>query len=107
MLSRTKKPIDFWPNACVCKVCFVRFIQRFIIKPPGRPHLVIQLTLGMAAAIRCDSGIGSHHCTVWVAFSKWDLSPELVVAAALRYSVVILLSILSKTDFLLVVALNT
>ena len=34
-LSRTKKPIDFWPNACVCKVCFVRFIQSFIIKPPS------------------------------------------------------------------------
>ena len=49
----------------------------------------------MAVAIRCDSGIVCHHCTVWVAFSKCDLSLELVVAAALRYGVVILSSVLS------------
>ena len=35
MLSRTKKPIDFWSNACVFKVCFVRFIQSFTNKPPS------------------------------------------------------------------------
>ena len=39
----------------MCKVCFVRFIQSFTNKPPCPPCLVIQLTLGMAVAIRCDS----------------------------------------------------
>ena len=74
----------------MCKVCFVRFIQSFTNKPPSPSHVVIQLTLGMAVAIRCDSGIVCHHCTLWVAFSKCDLSLKLV-AAALRYGVVILL----------------
>ena len=93
----------------MCKVCFVRFIQSFTNKPPCPPYLVIQLTLGMAVAIRCDSGIVCRHCTVWVDFSKCDLSLTLVVAAALRYGVVIRSSVISgrtKPIFFLVVALN-
>ena len=63
----------------------------------------------MAVAIRFDSGIVCHHCTAWVAFSKCDLSLKLALAAAPRYGVVILLSVLSgmaKPIFFLVVALN-
>lgn len=79
-------------------MCFVRFIQSFIIKPPSPPpppHVVTPLTLGIAVAIRCDCGIVCHHCTVSVAFSKCDLSLKLVGAVVLRYGVVILLSVLS------------
>ena len=34
-------------------MCFARFIQSFIIKPPiPSPHVVTPLTLGMAVALR-------------------------------------------------------
>ena len=34
-------------------MCFVRFIQSFIIKPPSpSPYVVTPLTLGMAVALR-------------------------------------------------------
>ena len=36
-------------------MCFVRFIQSFIIKPPSpSPYVVTPLTLGMAVALRFD-----------------------------------------------------
>ena len=35
LLSGMKGKCDFSESAGVCKVCFVRFIQSFIIKPPS------------------------------------------------------------------------
>ena len=110
MLSRTKKPIDFWPNACVCKVCFVRFIQRFIIKPPSPPPScnTTYTWYGCSNKVWLWNCLSSLYCMGGfqqmgsVTRTCCGCGTEVYCCHSLVY-----LEWKGKTDFLLVVALNT